>query len=473
MESSHNNAPEPIDLIGILTRFLKVFRRLWLLIPVLAVLFSARSYLADKNSYSPRYECSAIFSVGSQYSSSNIFSSSTFYSDTAAAQTMVETFPSLLSTDYMRDLIIEQLEDGYINGTISSSAFEGTNLIKLSVVSGDAQDAYDILNAVITAYPQAAVYLVDNPGIEMRQEPKVPTAPINAYSPSNSWIRGGVEGAVIGFAIIFCLSLLNQAIGSASELKKLVNIPILATLPQVTVKKRRNTPDTLITAQSNPALTEALRGLRAKVHRQLDASGGKIVLLTSTLPGEGKTTVSANLALSLAAEGHKVVLVDADLRKQSIARLLKPREQNKGLIYCLHNPEHIADCLKEAPNSTLHYISGGVIQKRHYSIDPRALNRVLRTLAQSYDYVVVDTPPCGVVSDTKLLCQHADCVLYVVKADGAHKMLIRDAIDSLHQSGIKLSGCILNSVRRSNQYGYGYGYGYGKKYGYGSKYKAQ
>ena len=465
MDTSRNNAPTPVDIMGILTRFLKVFSRLWIIPVILAVLLGGADYFSGQVRYTPMYRCDCLFSVGSSYSHDDIFSGGTFYSDSAAAQTMAMTFPDLLSMEFMNDLIIAQLEDDYINGSISADSLEGTNLVQLSVTSSDAQDAYDILQAVLTAYPQAAVYLVDNPAIEIRQAPVVPTEPISQSAPRRDWTGGAMKGILLGFVIIGLLSLLNQTVGSTEELKKITNLPILGKLPLVS--GRRKTP-ALDSLAANPLLAESVRSLRTKVRKAAAEAGGNVILLTSTIPGEGKTTISCNLALSLAEAGHKVVLLDADLRKQTILKLFQPKSAGgKGLLYALHNPEApLSEIIRQLPESNLHYISGGAIQRRHYGLDAKNMSRIINRLSEEYDYVVVDTPPCSVVSDTRILCRYASCILYVVKTDGANKMLISDSIASLDQQGVTVSGCIVNGVsRHQTRYGYGYGYGYSKKYG--------
>ena len=470
MDNSHTNPPTPVDLLSFVARFLKVFRRLWIIPLALALILGAKDYFSSQVRYTPMYRCDSLFSVGSSYSSSDLFSGSTFYSDSASAQTMAKTFPTLLSMDYMNDLIRAQLDKPYINGSISASYLEGTNLVQLTVTSSDPQDAYDILNAVMTVYPRAAVFLVDNPSIQIRQEPVVPTTPINREVPSRTWIRGALKGAVLGLGIVSVLSLLNQTISSTEELKKIVNLPILGKLPLLAQRKRRKGDSGLISISGNPHLAEAMRSLRTKVRKQAEQVGGNVILLTSTVPGEGKTTVSCNLALSLTEAGHKVILVDADLRKQNILRLFQPKATGgKGLLFALYTPTApLSDVIRQDPNTGLHYISGGSIQRQHYSLDSKSMERVLSQLSREYDYVILDTPPCSVVSDTRILCRFADCVLYVVKANGANRMLISDSIASLHQQNITVSGCIINGAPKGENrsgYGYGYGYGYSKKYG--------
>ena len=466
MESSRNTAPKPIDIMEIITRFLKVFSRLWIIPLVLAVLLGVADYFSGQVRYAPTYRSECLFSVGSSYSHDDIFSGSTFYSDSAAAQALTSTFPELLNMEYMQDLILIQLEDNYINGSISSRYIEGTNLIQLSVTSSDPQDAYDILNAVLVAYPQAAVYLVDNPSIQIRQAPEVPTEPVKQPDSVRDWTGGAAKGLILGFAIIGVLALLNQTIASTEELKKITNLPILGKLPQISQRKRRKEVPTLLPVSSSTQMSEAFRSLRTKVRKITDAGEGNIILLTSTIPGEGKTTISCNLALSLAEAGHKVVLLDADLRKQNILKLFQPKATGgKGLLYAMHNPDvPLSEIIREHPESGLHYISGSSIQRRHYGLDNKNMRRVLAQLSAEYDYVVMDSPPCSVVSDTRLLCRYANCILYVVKTDGAHKMLISDSIAALDQLGVTVSGCIVNGVPRQRSH-QGYGYGYSKKYG--------
>lgn len=471
MESSTNSAPAPIDLSLLMARFLKSLKRTWLLVLVLCMLMAGGNLLLARIRYTPVYRCQAIFSIDSGYSNSSIFSGGSLYYDSATVEALAEAFPELLKTDYMREMIRHKLGSSQINGSISAFAIEGTNLMELTVTSSSAQDAYDILNAVVEAYPMAAEYMADNPEIYLMDTPIVPTKPVNSFSTGSALIRGGLIGLVIGLAITAVLAMLNRTVGSASELKKIINLPILATFPLANQKKRRKKANqAFVNAMDHDQMSEALRGLRTKIRKALADKGGKVILLTSTIPGEGKTTISTNLALSLANEGHRVVLVDADLRNQSIARLFRVSQNARGLMDCMKNPHLSAlECLTQASDN-LFFISGSSTNKRHYGIDGKVLRRILDTLEKHFDYIIVDTPPCSVVSDTALLGRLADCVLYVVKMDYANQSQIQDGVTGLYQKDIPLTGCVINGAAQSSHgYGYGYGYGYGS-YGYGKKY---
>ena len=132
MADKHTKAPEPIDLTIHVKRFAKVFRRLWPLVLVLSLVMSAFNFVRQRRGYVPVYECKAMFSISSGYAANDVFTSSFFYDATTAAQ-VGSTFPYLLNTEFMRDLIVAQLDKGYINGSIQAQAKAATNLVELVV----------------------------------------------------------------------------------------------------------------------------------------------------------------------------------------------------------------------------------------------------------------------------------------------------------------------------------------------------
>lgn len=482
MESNANanaNTQEPIKLINLVIRFKNTFFQLWPLVLVLTIGAGLFSFIQAKRSFTPMYEASAIFTVDVGYTSDDIFATGAYY-DQYAAQQLAAAFPQILSTEMMNDLVVQQLDKGYINGYAYAEAVVDSNLLVLRVQSSDPQDAYDYLCAVIDCYPQVAVYMMDYAHVRIMKAPTVPMEPYNTFDGGYSAVKGGLLGLLAGLAILFACAMLTRTIQTADELKSAVNLPILVALPKVVEKKRRkNTGSGLITADSDPNMAESLRGLRVKVKKLLDSPAKKTVLVTSTLAGEGKTTVAINLARSLVSDGHKVLLLDADLRNQSVARSLGEKAIGYSLLDCLRDPDiSILDLIRTAPNMKLDYISGRNTEKRHYSIDDRALEQILQLLTMQYDYVIVDTPPCEVVSDAATLCRCADLVLYVIRQDYAQNSQVLNAVTALHQKDVNIAGCIFNGVPQFHrQYGYGYrsSYGYGydygyRKYSYGSKY---
>lgn len=459
---------QTINLGTLMIRLKIALFRLWPIVISLSILLGLVWYARARNNYVPMYESKAIFTVEAGYTADDIFVTGAYY-DHYAAQQLAAAFPLLVNLDMMNDLVVQQLPKGYITGTATAEAVADSNMVVLTVMDRDPKAAEDYLKAIIECFPQVAVYMVDNPQIKIMTQPILPTEPCNATPGMTVFAKGALLGLAVGLAMVFFYALLRHTVQTADELKSAVNLPILIALPKVIRKKRRTGTNTLITAESDPNMAESLRGLRMKVKKQLTETGGKTILVTSTLAGEGKTTVAINLAYSLIHDGHKVVLLDADLRSQSVARNLGEKAAGNGMMDCLKDSKlSILDCVRTT-NQGLDYISGRSTEKRHYMVGMEPTRRLLKTLAQEYDYVVIDTPPSEVVSDAAALCRCADCVLYVVRQNYTQKGQIINSITSLHHKDVKIAGIVFNGVPQFHrQYGYGYRstYGYGYDYGY-------
>lgn len=456
-----------IDLSDVLTRFLKILRRFWILILLAAVAGAGLLAFRNYKSFTPYYEARARFSVTSGISADSIFQSYSYYNN-AAAQQLAVTFPQIISTELMRDLMLQELDADYINGTVSAEAVAETNMFVLTVRSNSPQDAYDILNAVIDCYPQVAVFMVDDIRMDIRESPSVPENPVNSFSWKRSAAKGAAFGAASVLAVMAVASLFTNTVSSPKELREIVNLPILGSLPQITKKKRRSGKNDSFFITHDADYAESIRGLRVKTKRNLK-NGAKVVMITSTLEGEGKSTLAVNLAMSLTLDGFKVVLVDADLRKQNLAQMLNASDKGIGLYDVLKNPDiSPMDCIQNIPGTSLSFISGNRAENSHISFDREILFSFFSALRSKFDYVIVDTPPYSVVADTGVLCRYAEGIIYVVRQDYARRTAILDSIDSLAAKDAVFCGCVLNGVKGGiGHYGYGYGYGYGYKYGYG------
>lgn len=450
-------------------RYLRQLRRLWALVLALTVLCGGVLAVRARGNFTPMYEAKARFSVSSSYDGDDVFSAA--YYDSAAARQLASAFPYLLSMDLMRELMLQELDKPYINGSITPYSVVDTNMFVLTVRSSDPQDAYDILNAAIACFPKVAVYMVDNPRVDVLEEIPVPQVPVNRFSWREELLDGAGKGLALGLALVALAAALTKNVTSIRQLKNTANVPVLATFPQLTAKKRRRQTETMVTAESDAGFAEALRGLSLKVRKELDSRSDRVIVVTSTISGEGKTTTAVNLARTLSEDGSRVVLVDADLRNQSIGRIFGEKS-GKGLLDCLKSSElDVCGCLRQMPGSDVMYLSGSSAPDWKYAVDQKQMRRVLKQLRERFDYVVLDTSPCAMVADTALLCRFGGSVLYVVRSDWARESQVIDSVSALHEREVTLSGFVYNGApRKKHGYGYGYGYGYGGRYGYGYGY---
>lgn len=469
-EPTKRDELQKIDLEDLRGRFEKLLRKYWPGVILLCAVFAAVFLLRAYQTYSPRYESRAMFTVSSGYSADDIFSTS--YYDNSAAQQLAEAFPYMLSTQVMQDLMKAELGVGYINGTVTANAVADSNMFSLTVRSSNPSDAQRILQAVIDVFPQVAVYIVDNPQVVIRQSPSYSETPVNRLSWKRPVAKGMALGFVLSVGILMVFAYLSRTVTDAQQLKKLANMPVLSSIPQLRRKRRRTRQEPFIMPATNPELTQIMQSLALKSRKLLDSEQNKVILVTSTLSGEGKTTVSCNLALSLAKEGYKVALVDADIRNQSVAERFGLGTDKGNLLQCLKDSRwSVLDCLQTIPGSSLAILSGESVTQRRYDLDARSMRRVMSILSGEFDYIVMDTAPCAVVADTSLLCHYAGCVLYVVRSDCAWQSQIIDSIQMLYERGVSTAGFVFNGAKlQRSSYGYGYKYGYSYKYGYGRKY---
>jgi capsular exopolysaccharide synthesis family protein len=238
----------------------------------------------------------------------------------------------------------------------------------------------------------------------------------------------------------------------------------------VTFKRRSKQTAQLVTIQNEKVgseFQESVRRLRMKLLRETQQEKAQILMVTSTLPGEGKTTVACNLALSLSQNGARVILVDLDLRKPSVKKNLGVSAPSRGVGYLLAKEGMPRNCLVPVEGSTLQLLAddkaAGSLRKKSLV---RKLSVILEGLRQEADYIILDTPPSGLLADSGTVAHLADGTIYVVRAGVAQASHILDSLQFLGESGTNILGCVLNGSSGSHG-GYGY-YGYGYRYGYGS-----
>ncbi len=464
--SEQNRESDVVLAAELAERFARNLLRYWAAVLVLVVCSTLALMALARWQYAPKYEATARFSVSSSYAGDSVFSAA--YYDNAAAQQLADAFPYLLEMDLMKDLMKQALGTDYIGGTITPYSVASTNMFVLKVESGDPQRSYDILMAVIESFPKVGMYMVDNPRVDVLDEIKVPTQVMNPFSWRSALVSAGLWGLVIAAGFVGLTVFFAKNITSVRQLKSIANVPVLATFPKLPQKKRRSRKEVLVTAQSDQGFEESLRGLSLKLKKALAQSENRVVAVTSTCSGEGKTTTAANLAMALAEDGSRVVLVDGDLRNQSVARLLEG-SLGKGLLDCLRDEGlDVLECLQQMPGERVMYLSGNSAPDWRYAIDQRNLRRVLERLKTGFDYVVLDTAPCAQVADTALVCRFSGSVLYVVRSDWARESQVIDQVSMLHERDVKLSGFVYNGAPRYRS-GYGYGYGGYGGYGYGTK----
>ena len=456
---------EKIDIISLAGDFLYGLKKLWLLILVLTLAGAGISYFRTSYTYTPQYVASATMSVtapGGQYIGAQ------------TASQMAEVFPYILTSGVLEDVVAREMEMDSVPGSISATAEEGTNLLTMSVTSDDPQMAYDILHTVIDCYPEVAEFVLGNTSLTILDETGVPSDTQKEVVVRGSYRRGAVMGAGAGLVILCLYILLKKTVKSKDKLKSQINLPDMGSLPYIRNKKRKKKPEqnkvSLINERTPASYQEAMRRLRIRVLKEVEENQTKTIMVTSSIPGEGKTTVAVNLAISLVRQGKKVVLVDCDLRNPSIADFLGITEQRPGIDSVLHKKAAVTDVLTEIDvngENKLTLLLGEEEEKIDISLlGSKRMEGLIAELKNMADVVILDTAPAQLLADAALMARFVDAALYVIRYDYTKMYKIREGIQALAMSKIKMLGYVFNCDRNSGdgKYGYGYGYGY-RRYG--------
>lgn len=462
---------EKIDIFRVFQEFCKALCRLFWLPLLLAALCGGLLGLRAWRSYTPMYATQVTFTIQMADSSLADIGGSTSYYNKATAEQLTKTFPYLIQSELLQTKLRQAMGVDWLNGHITAQTVANTNLFSLKVTSTSAQDAYDILTAVTEVYPQVADYVIGNTEMNLLTVPEVATEPYNEFQPLRTICKGAVLGAALGLLFILLYAFTRRSIREPEDIRRHLNQTCIATLPRVTFKRRGNAIDTSVSIRNQRvtgAFQESVRSMRVKFLREAQKRHAQVVMVTSTLPGEGKTTVAANLALTLSQNGAKVILVDLDLRKPSVKKTLGVRTASKGVPELLSGGMDLNTALLPLEDSRLTLLAGDApAAAPRQQLTSRRLSGILNELRQQADYIVLDTPPCGILADSAGVARLADCTLYVLRSGAVEVSHVVDSLQFLAESGTHLAGCVLNDVQ-TGQSGYGYGYGYGySDYGYG------
>ena len=282
-----------------------------------------------------------------------------------------------------------------------------------------------------------------------------------------------VLGVGIPVGIIYLIELTKFKIEGRADVEKLTSVPIVGDIPLTDEKNDKN-GSIAVFENKNNLMSETFRNIRTNLQFMLD-NDQKVILVTSTVSGEGKSFVSSNLAISLSLLGKKVVIVGLDIRKPGLNKVFQLSNKEKGITQYLSNPEmDLMELVQPSDvNKNLFILPGGTVPPNPTELLARnGLDRAIETLKKNFDYVILDTAPIGMVTDTLLIGRVADLSVYVCRADYTHKAEYTLINELSFEKKLPNLCTVINGVDlKKRKYGYYYGYGkYGKHYGYGKRY---
>ena len=312
-----------IDLIKLMQKVLQLLKRLWFAVVLSVVFCVATVVLVQQNNYTPSYKAYCTFSVHviNKGTLSDINSLYAVYYDQDLAEQLDATFSYLINSDLLLDDIKEFLGSDTIGGSISANSIEGSNIFVISTYSGNPESAGKLLEAVMAVYYDSARYVVGDMKTEIIEGPVVSETPYNAPSLVRGIGLGGCLGLVLSIGVMVLYALFKRTVFKPSDLEEYLNVQCFGVVPLMqSGRNLTDDPSKVSATQEQGMFRESIRGIARKLENAIAGEGKKVILVTSTAPGEGKSMMSQSLAETFAHWGKKVVLVDGDLRKPTIYR---------------------------------------------------------------------------------------------------------------------------------------------------------
>ena len=446
----------------------------WYVILAAVILVSMGAYVVSDVTYRPDYTTTTTFVVSSRGSSATV------YQNLSAATNLATVFSEVLNSSILRGAVMEQLGMTSFDGTIQASAVAETNLLTMKVTAHDPRTAFLMTRAIIENHHIVSHQVMGDTVLEVLQNPTVPTVPSNLRNSGSMMKKAALLCAAAMCALLAALSYMKDTVRSKQEAERKLDCRFLGELrherkvKNLSMLLKRQKSSVLIT---NPATSftfaETVRKLRRRVEQHMPEEG-KVLMVTSVLENEGKSTIAVNLAIALAQKQKKVLLLDCDLRKPACHKILEQSWRGSGTADVIRGKAKLSESTVQiGRNKYLH----GLLEQRGMRssteiVGSEGLHRLITEAAAQYDYVIVDTPPMSVAPDAECVMELVDATLLVVRQNTCPAKEINAALDTLHMAKAKLLGCVLNNVYSSflsDQSGYSRGYGY-DRYGHYGRY---
>ena len=459
-----------------------LIKNIWVIF--LAMLMGVMSiYIATRTFHTPEYTARALIVVNAKSSTAG---SSTLFTRSVE---MTKVISRVIVDKSIKDKVIDKLGVDEFDGELFAEVEKGTNFMTLSVRSDTPQKAYSLLVAVLETYPEVSDTVLSNAVITVMQTPQMPSSPSNGIS-NTKRILAVAAITVFAAGCVVILSVLRDTVKDEEDFNNKLDAKLLGTIPHERKKiKLRggfeiNKKPLII--HNNAFVTlgfvENFHKIAAKIEHFNRRNGSKVFAVTSVVENEGKSTAAANLAISLADRGHKVILIDMDCKNPTLYSLFEKKYSEKAEFSNLMNGSLKTNefRLRRYKHSSL-YLALNTQPYEEYGdwVKTGNFKKVIDVFKSQVDFIIVDVAPVTVDSFVTDIMKIVDDTILNIRTDVAFASDINDTLTTIKDIGANCSGCILNDVYPEfsflalagwDESGFQYGYKYGKYRRYGNKY---
>jgi succinoglycan biosynthesis transport protein ExoP len=351
--------------------------------------------------------------------------------------------------------------------------------VKYELLTRQAETARTSLTEVQTRLSEVTIASrMENTNIKLNDAAFVPFRPVEP-----NMQKAFIQSAILGFLLVMILPLgfgiFDTRLKSSWEIEDLLNSRLIGEVPKLSSVKKKDRPLVVIKDVSEVA-SESFRGLFSQFEILESGNSNGTIMVTSTLPNEGKSLIASNLAATFANHGKKALLVDFDFRRPSLHGNFDIKNSQGSLKWLKDPSSNLDSILEDAQLGIIEYSpnffllrTGGVNRKPTELFNQEKVVKLLAGIREEFDIVVLDTPPVGLFPDALLLAQKTDFIFYVCRFNKVSMFKIQHFIDKLKETNGKLTGIVLNGIPAGRASGYYHYYGYGSysNYEYKNYYK--
>lgn len=446
-----------------------IFRSLWknaFIIIMCACITGMISYVFLDNYQKDTYTVSAKLSVIARDNSTEKIAE-------YGVDSAVTGFLNLMNSDILKSKVQKSDSEGKLSGEYNAVRVGKTNIIVMQATSTSALNAYRLLMTAIETYPSLSNYF--NSGYMVRILDDISVSNIVTNHPKTLYyaVCAALVVLLAGVGLTGCLCYFTDKIHSKEQAETVLDLDILGV--QHYIKKKSNQKAILVSdKETDISYIEEMDKLVTNVREKMDTHNYRVMMVSSINENEGKSTMAANIALSLARRGKKVLLIDADLRRPAIYKIFeKEVDENRQLSQYLDGTVELDQILIPAngKNAISYILQNKAIGDPDRLLEGEKFKNLLSQMSEMMEYVIVDTPPMGIVRDAEIVAGFADAAILTLKQDYVRGTAVNDSVDLLEDAGTAVLGGVLTmsksdhvSSSQKSRYGkYYYGYGSGKE----------
>ncbi len=433
---------------------------------LLGVIFAAVTYR-------PEYTSSISYVINAKNTNGN---AAMTQGEFIVAQYMANTYAYVIKSNNLNRRV--QAETGLeenISQYVSSSLVEESNIMEVKITTSDAQKSYLIAKAIYECLPELSKIAVSSGSLDVLETPNLALRPNANNSIKKMALFGGLIGLILAVAVITIMHLMRNTVAAPEALMKRIDINHIGSVHHVDIKRKKKgskvyEPMLITNKKTGFAFGETYKTLRTKIERSAKKNGYKSILITSALENEGKTTVAVNIALTLAQNNNRVILLDCDLRKPATAKVLGVQELIKVQMKDVISGSAVESAVVRLPKFGIDIIGGtDSVENSAEMLSSSGFKKIIEKIGSMYDYVIIDTPPAHLFTDADIMAEYTDASVMVVRQDFAGTEIVVDTANIMAQSKSELMGFIFNDVIDGSVFqafgksGYNYSY-----YGYGN-----